>query len=114
MAAEDRDRLGSLTGVAVFLGGIALLGLTFSLAYGMFTRDPADALGLQPGRPLDINQTGVLAAAIVFRVLLLIIMCVVASVIANRGIRLYMAGRGLPPARGRKAAPEPVEEPARQ
>lgn len=109
MGTEARDKLGSAVGVLVFLGGIALLGLTFSLAFGMFSKEPADALGLQPGKPLDINQTGVMAGAIVFRVLMLIVMCVVASVVANRGIRLYMAGRGLPPSR-----PKVKETPSRE
>src|SRR5438045_1765721 len=46
---------GSLLGILTFLGGIALLALTFKLAIDMFHQDPQQIF-VQPGKTLDISQ----------------------------------------------------------
>ena len=89
-----RDLMGSLIGLAVFLGGIALLLFTFRTAYEMFTVPPARALGLHPGQPVDLGSAGSNLVGSVFKVILLIIMALVSSHIANRGIQLYADSRG--------------------
>lgn len=94
-ARAHRDLFGSLLGVAVFLGGVVLMVVVFRLAYGMFTTSPHAALGLQQGKPLDINTVGPNFAGIIIRILLLLVMGVTGSLVANRGIALYTASRAL-------------------
>jgi len=90
-----RDAFGSVLGVLVFLGGIFLLLLTFRLAYDMFTVPPADALGLHGSKEMNVSVVGNSLTNIVVKILLLLIMGVVSSLIANRGILLYTHSRGL-------------------
>ena len=89
-----RDILGSLVGLLVFLGGIALLLFTFHLAYEMFTVPPPVALDLRPNKPVDLESAGSHVIGAFFRVLLLVVMALVGSLIANRGIQLYADSRG--------------------
>lgn len=89
-----RDWAGSLLGLAVFLGGIALLLFTFRTAYEMFTVPPAQALGLGVGKPVDLNSAGSNLMGSLFRVILLVVMALVGSLIANKGIQLYADSRG--------------------
>jgi len=84
-----RDGLGSILGIAVFLGGVALLLLTFRLAYDMFQRPPQEAIKFQAGQAIDFGATGNNLTAVLVRVLLLVVMGLVASLIANRGVLLY-------------------------
>ncbi|MGV3617758.1 MAG: hypothetical protein ACO1SV_20730 [Fimbriimonas sp.] len=88
-----RDIPGSLLGILTFLGGVALLLLTFRLAYDLFTVPPQDALGLRGAKELDPAAAGNSLTAIVIRILLLFVMGFVGSMIANRGISLYSASR---------------------
>lgn len=88
-----RDLTGSLLGLAVFLGGIALLLFTFKTAYALFTEPPARVLGLEKGQPVDLGSAGSNLVASVFRVVLLVVMAIVGSIIANRGIQLYTSSR---------------------
>lgn len=89
-----RDLTGSLLGILVFLGGIALLLLTFKMAYEMFTTPPADTLRLQPGKPIDLGSAGTNFVGSLIRIVLLVTMALVGSLIANRGIQLYADSRG--------------------
>ena len=78
-------------GLIVFLGGIALLLLTFKLAYDMFAVPARDVLKLQADKTLDIAGTGSSLTNLIFRVLLLFVMALVSSFIANRGVTMYAA-----------------------
>lgn len=84
---------GAFLGVFTFLGGIGLIGLTFSFAYTLFNTPPETALGLRADQPLDANVTGRLLIGILYRIVLLILMCIAGSMIATRGIKLYGASR---------------------
>jgi hypothetical protein len=118
---SERDVFGSILGILVFLGGVALLVLTFRLAFDMYGVPPERALGLREGEAIDLGMAGQTAAALVSRLLLLLVMAVVGSVIANRGIKLYTESRALPEPRpkdpeakavAREAAPaEPARPP---
>jgi hypothetical protein len=103
-----RDITGSLLGLMVFLGGVALLLLTFRMAYDLFTSPPTAVLGLRPDKPVDLGSAGSNLVQALFRVIALIIMALVGSLVANRGIQLYSDSRGHihEPA---KSAPEPDE-----
>jgi hypothetical protein len=84
---------GATFGILVFLIGIALLGLTFSLAFQMFAVPPERALNIAPGKPLDIAQVVQSFAGLIIRVLLLLVMAVIGAIIANRGIKMYTDSR---------------------
>jgi flagellar biosynthesis protein FlhB len=84
-----RDWLGAVTGIFVFLCGVALLVWTFQLAYQMFSTPVEAALGVQGKEPINLETTPALAIRLVFRVVMLLLMCFIASLIANRGIKLY-------------------------
>jgi hypothetical protein len=86
---RHRDPIGSVVGLVTFLGGVAVLLVVFSLAYRMFTLPPSDALGLVKDKPIDVNTVGPSLATVVIRILLLLLMGLVGSMIANRGIGLY-------------------------
>ncbi len=89
MARGNRDWLGSILGFLVFLAGVALLLVTFDLAYEMFHIPPERALGISPGKTIQLNEVGTSAAGVVIRIVLLLVMGFVGSLIANRGILLY-------------------------
>ncbi|MBL8041115.1 MAG: hypothetical protein JNM04_07175 [Chthonomonas sp.] len=84
-----RDWLGALTGIIVFLCGVALLVWTFQLAYQLFATPVEAALGVQGKEPINLETTPALAVRLIFRVVMLLLMCFIASLIANRGIKLY-------------------------
>jgi len=90
-----REPVGSILGLLTFLGGVALLLLTFRLAYEMFEVPPADALNIGQAKVLNPATVGNSLTVIVVRILLLLIMGIVGSLIANRGITLFTHSRGI-------------------
>lgn len=100
---------GIVLGIIVFLGGIALLALTFDLAIEMFRTDPSTLFGLQ-GKPLDVNKAVTTLMGVVIRILLLLVMAIVGGVVANRGIHLYADSRASTKAVLLKSEPERRKE----
>ncbi|MEA2554387.1 MAG: hypothetical protein QOJ65_2563 [Fimbriimonadaceae bacterium] len=94
---EDKRPQTSWTGVSagivVFIAGIALLLLTFKLAYDQFLVPPESALHIPVGKPIDIGAAVQTFAGLVIRVLLLFVMAIIAAIIANRGIKMYTDSR---------------------
>jgi len=90
-----RDFFGSFIGILAFLGGMALLLLVFKLAYQMFNTPPGKALGLDSGKKLDLSMGMSSLFSVLIRILLLLVMGLVGSWIANRGITLYTQARGI-------------------
>jgi hypothetical protein len=90
---HHRDAFGTLFGLLVFCGGVALLVVTFRLAYNLFMVPPEVAIGIQKGNTLDLAKAGDSAAQLVLRIVLLLIMAFVGSMVANRGISLYSDAR---------------------
>jgi hypothetical protein len=80
-------------GVVTFLVGVALLLLTFKLAYDLFSVPPGNTLAVTADKAVDPTATGQNLINIVLRVLLLIVMGLVGSLIANRGISLFTGSR---------------------
>ena len=58
MRRNHRDWLGSFLGLPVFSGGIALLVLTFKLAFNMFNIPPDVALKMQGKKTVDLAVSG--------------------------------------------------------
>ncbi len=88
--------MGSTVGLFVFVGGVVLLLLTFRLAYDMFSTPPKVALGLPGQKAIDFGLVGNSLTGIFVRIFLLLIMGIIGSLIANRGVHLYTHSRGLP------------------
>jgi hypothetical protein len=63
------------------------------LAYQLFNVPPQDALGVHPNVPLAPAEVGNALTRLVLRILLLLIMGIVASLVANKGILLYTHSR---------------------
>lgn len=87
--ASRRDATGSLVGLAVFLAGVGLLGITFKFAFDMFGVPQGKALGLTKGQAIDLGATGGSFAEIVIHLGVLLVMAIVGSLVANKGIGLY-------------------------
>lgn len=85
---------------AVFLLGIGLLCLVFSLAWALFHVPPTHlATTTAPGgaaAPLPAAEIGLSLAAFARQLLLLVVMTVAGSVVASKGIHLYFSAH--PPA----------------
>ncbi len=79
-------------GVLVFLGGVALLLLTFKLAYDMFTTPPVEALQIGKNA-IEFEKVVPNLIGIVVKILLLIVMGVMGSLVANRGVTLFTGSR---------------------
>lgn len=78
----------------MFLAGVALLLITFKLAFDMFSVPPGDALDLKPNKDLQVGPVASTVTGMIFRVLLLIVMGFLGSLIANRGVHMYTESRG--------------------
>ncbi len=91
-----REGIGLVVGVLTFLGGVALLLFTFQLALVLFSTPPSEALQIQEKTPLDPGKIGQSAVVLLSRIAGILMMCIIGSVISNRGIRLYQAAIGDP------------------
>lgn len=90
------DWLGQFIGLMTFLLGIAGLMLTFKLSYELFSVPPDQVMATKDGKGLDIAKASSSLMTVVWRVVMLFVMVVVSAVVANRGIRLYLASRETP------------------
>ncbi|HJP84042.1 MAG TPA: hypothetical protein VJ835_11115 [Fimbriimonadaceae bacterium] len=84
---------GSLLGILVFLGGVCLLLFTFKLAYDLFMVPPQDALGIKPKQPIDLGLAGQSFIGVLIKILMLVVMGLMGSLIANRGVALFTGSR---------------------
>ena len=105
---EGKDWLGAIVGILVFLLGIALLSYTFFLAFQLFSTPPEEALGMQKGQVIDLNASLAMGIRLLFRVFVLLLMCFIASLVANRGIKIY-GSRTLFPAKVESPEPDKPE-----
>ncbi len=87
------DLLGRILGVLVFLTGVVLMVLVFRDAHMMFT---SDTMGLQIGSASTsatgaTSQLGASAVSMFSRLGLLLVMAIISSLVANKGVNLYFA-----------------------
>ena len=85
----------AVLGILVFLAGIALIAYTFQLANAMFSATPEQSLGADGKATLDLAKAGQSLIGVLTRVLVLIVMGLMGSLVANKGISLF-AGSRLP------------------
>ncbi|MEN6520277.1 MAG: hypothetical protein ABFD46_03885 [Armatimonadota bacterium] len=91
---QNRDLSARITGLTVFAIGIAILVISFIIAYRLFTL-PADALAISSSRTGAQPATTALSLSalfILYRIGLLFIMVLVGSLTAGRGVQMYSAG----------------------
>lgn len=90
----QRDSLfARILGILVFLGGVGLLAFAFVTAYDWFT-DPSAGLQVVPGPGSSEPATtsiGTSALRLFIRLALLLIMTIIGSLIASRGVQIYFA-----------------------
>ena len=79
------DAAGKTLGIAVFLLGVALLVVVFGLAY-------RDLIAVEDA--FTFSRLLSLPATLFFKAALLLIMGIVGSAVANKGIAFYQAARG--------------------
>jgi len=92
---------GRVLGIVVFLIGIAVLVTVAVVTYRLFG---ADVVGPQitPGAPQGVAaQLGNSAIKLLYRIALLIVLCIVGSLVAARGLHLYFVASGIPTHSGR-------------
>ncbi|MGC8863705.1 MAG: hypothetical protein ACP5R5_13150 [Armatimonadota bacterium] len=93
------DLVGRVVGIVVFLGGIGLLAFVFATAYSWFST-PSAALptSASPASTAPATaQLGRSALGILERIALLIVMTIVGSLLAGRGVQLYFASINVKP-----------------
>jgi len=100
----------SLLGILIFLVGVAMLVFTFKLAYDMFMVPPQQALGIKPKEPLDLGLAGQSFVREILKVLFLIVMGLMGSLIANRGVSLFTGSRAHPQPKTKSTGPEEARE----
>ena len=91
--AGKRDPLARIVGILVFVLGVGILVLVFLRSYSLFTATPA-SLVLPPSPHSPPATTGNLSGAaltLVAQIGLLFVMTIVGSLVAARGIHLYLA-----------------------
>jgi len=95
--------VGRVLGILVFLLGTAILVLVAVIAYQLFTSS-APALQVKPGTTTGAAaQLGNSAIWMLYRILLLVVLCIAGSLLAARGLHLYFVATGSQP-RGREQA----------
>ncbi|MEX2242255.1 MAG: hypothetical protein WD716_00250 [Fimbriimonadaceae bacterium] len=92
MSERRRDPVASTLGLLTFLGGVGLIIAAFALAREMFATPPDVAMGVSEGQTLDLNVVLASGMAVLMKVVLLVVMAGFGSMVASRGIRLYVGG----------------------
>jgi hypothetical protein len=88
---------GRVLGIVVFLVGIGILVLVAVITYRLFTAN-APALHVTPGAPAGAAaELGRSAIGMLYRIALLIVLCIAGSLLAARGLHLYFVATGSSP-----------------
>jgi hypothetical protein len=91
-----RDWFGSFIALVVFFAGIAMIYGVFQQAWVLFETPPVKALAIEKAKPMDVNVTGTNLVWVLVRILILFLLAVCGSLIANKGVSLFAASRHLP------------------
>jgi hypothetical protein len=99
-SAARHDTPARVTGIVVFLVGVALLGFVFVTANRLFDAPPPAVPpmpppGAPPGAPSPALEIGKSFSQLLRQILLLLLMSVAGSVIASKGIQLFFAARNV-------------------
>lgn len=101
---------GRVLGILVFLLGIGILVAVAVIAYNLF-KASGTALAVTPGSPAGATtQLGASAINLLYRLALLIVLCIAGSLVAARGLHFYFVATGSPvPGRRVRRSEEPLE-----
>ena len=108
MPDRTNDLAGRIIGMIVFIGGIAVLVFVFLMALDFFT---TAEIGIVPTPTAGPDQPaatdlGSLTIRLIVQIGLLVVMTIIGSLIAGRGIQLYFAALGERRVRTPRAEPE--------
>ena len=98
--------VGRVLGILVFLVGIGVLVTVAVIAYRLFTASTPClqvAAGAASGAALQLGNS---ALGLLYRIALLIVLCIAGSLIAARGLHLYFVASGLSTSRNETANSE--------
>lgn len=87
------DRRGRFVGMVVFALGIAILIFVFIIAYVMFESPVSYLLPTANGKAPSAIDLGTAVAWMAVRIGLLFTMTIAGSLIASKGIQLYLGSR---------------------
>lgn len=88
--------VGRALGILVFLLGIGILVTVAVIAYNLFNAS-GSALTVPPGSPAGAtSQLGASAIRLLYRLALLVVLCIAGSLVAARGLHLYFVATGSP------------------
>ena len=93
---QKRDLTARIIGLIVFALGIAILVVSFAMAYKLFTSAEIAAAAAQPGGPSATVNLSRSALYSIISIGALFIMVLAGSVIAGRGVQMYFAGERPP------------------
>lgn len=86
--------VGRALGILVFLLGIGILVAVAVTAYNLFNSS-GSALAVTPGSPAGAtSQLGASAIKLLYRLALLIVLCIAGSLVAARGLHFYFVATG--------------------
>lgn len=88
---------GRVLGILIFLVGIAILVTVAVIAYQLFTTS-ASGPQVAPGASTGVAaQLGSSLIQMLYRIALLVVLCIVGSLVAARGLHLYFVATGAAP-----------------
>lgn len=103
--------VGRALGILVFLLGIGILVAVAVISYNLFNNS-GSALTVTPGSSAGAtSQLGASAIRLLYRLALLIVLCIAGSLVAARGLHFYFVATGSPMASRRAPKAEDHLEP---
>ena len=91
---QKDETTGRIIGLLTFLAGIGLLVFVAVLAYSFFTHTTAVPLPMKDTTTPTATLLGESAIQLFFKIALLIVLTVVGSLLASKGIHLYSVATG--------------------
>jgi len=95
---QRREVAARAIGLLVFALGIVILVVSFFIAYKLFS-SPTSGITVTPGTPGGTSAAASLGRSALFvliRIGALLVMVLVGSVVATRGVQMYFAGDRVP------------------
>lgn len=89
------SKAGRLSGIIIFVAGIAMVIAVFFLARSIFS-----SITASPSQPGPAGEVASNVVAVLLQAILLVVMALSGSLLASKGIQLYIAcGGPIPPRR---------------
>lgn len=92
-AKPERSGAGMALGIVTFLVGVGLILLTFRWAYDLFSVPAGMRVIAMKDEAVDLGRSGDNLVRVLLQVLLLVVMGLMGSLIANRGVSMFTHSR---------------------